>query len=124
MRSTTGRLIVAAALAAAGGLAQAQDFPEGSQPPPAAELKKLLADKVFDVKTSTGPPWRWEFKGNGYFFINIGNFSDTGPWTAEEGRLCTKGARISASCNDVRLAGGGLYLKRDNGQVVQLVPRP
>jgi hypothetical protein len=96
------------------------EFPDGATAVAPEALKGSVADKVFAVKPSKGPTWRWQFNANGYFFINIGNFSDSGKWEAKDSSLCTEGKQIKASCNEVRAKGAELYLKRDNGEVVRL----
>jgi hypothetical protein len=111
-----------AALACLSSTVSAQDFPEPNSAPSAADLKSLVSGQVFTVAVTDGTTWRWQFNGNGYYYINISNgFSDTGEWRVEDGKLCTKGKRIPASCNDVRLSGEKLLLKRDNGEIVHLV---
>ena len=95
---------------------------EGSTAPNAAELKPLIAGKVFSVKTSTST-WRLQINDNGYFFINIGSFSDTGTWTVEDGKWCSKPKKSNASCNEMRLSGGSLFMKRDSGEIVLFSPQ-
>jgi hypothetical protein len=113
---------IAALLTLIATCAAANDFPEGSTAPNATELRQFIAGKVFSVKTSTST-WRLQINGNGYFFINVGGFSDSGSWTTEDGKWCTKPQRSSASCNEMRLSGGVLFMKRDNGEIVQFAPQ-
>lgn len=117
-------LVAASALVLLSAAGYAQDFPEGAKAPNAAELKALMVDKVFDVKTARGA-WRYEVKSNGYFFLNIAanNYSDSGEWRTEDGRFCTKPQKTAASCNEMRVVGSGLFMKRDNGEIVQFTPR-
>ena len=49
--------------------------------------------------------------------------SDKGTWRAEDGRICYEFTTIPSACNDVRLLGNDIYLKRSNGQMTQLLPR-
>lgn len=114
------------ALAISSSAAFAQDsapaFPDDASAPSSADLQQRLAGKVFAVKLASGGSWRLEYKSNGYFFINTSaGFSDTGEWRVEDGKLCSKGRKIFASCNEVRVKGDGLFLKRDSGEVVQFV---
>ncbi len=118
MRQSHCALIFAVAMS---GPAAAQEFPEGSAPLTQESLSTAVAGKVFSVKTAQGPVWRWQFKADGYFFINIGGFSDSGKWTVKESTLCTEGSKINYSCNEVRSTGGELVLRRDNGEIVKLV---
>ncbi|WP_157991504.1 hypothetical protein [Caldimonas tepidiphila] len=121
--------LLLAALAVACTAAAAQTsapagFPEDSAPPAAAELRERLGGKVFNVKLADGASWRLEYKSNGYFFINTSRgFNDSGEWKVEDGRLCNKGRRIGETCHDVRVKGSELYMKRDNGEIVQFVPQ-
>lgn len=102
---------------------KAQSFPDGAASISANELQQKLAGKRFTMNLADGTIWRVEYKTTGAFLFNSGNFSDTGDWNVEEGRLCSKGRKIGASCNDVRAKDGTLYLKRDNGEIVQFVPQ-
>lgn len=101
---------------------EAPAFPDGAAPPNAAELRERLAGKLIKVQLADGSSWRLEYKANGYFFVNTSRgFSDTGEWRTEDGKLCSKGRKINPSCNDVRVVGDALYLKRDSGEIVQFV---
>jgi hypothetical protein len=104
-------------------LAHGQEFPEGSAALSPESLSSAISGKVFSVKTAQGSTWRWQFKTDGYFFINIGSFSDSGKWATKDSALCTEGRQIKYSCNEVRTAGQELLLKRDNGEIVKLVPQ-
>lgn len=110
-------------LAAIASLARAQNFPDESTAPLAQELRQLIGGKVFSVRTKGGSIWRLQINDNGVFYINVGSFNDSGTWTAEDGKWCTKPQRSNASCNEIRLAAGSLFMKRDNGEIVQLAPQ-
>lgn len=113
---------IAAALLLTAFSAVAQAFPEGSLPPTAAELTQRLSGKVISVKLANGGSWRLEYKANGYMFLNAGNgASDSGEWTVEDGKLCSKLRRFGGSCNEMRALGDALYMKRDSGEIVQFV---
>jgi hypothetical protein len=99
-------------------------FPDGAAPLSPQALEAALAGKVFSVKPASGPGWRWQINANGYFFINAGNFSDSGKWSVKDSTLCSEGQKIKANCNEVRLAAGELYLRRDSGEVVKLAVQP
>ena len=124
----SSRLIAALALFTAATVVQAQapatppDFPTDAQPLTAEALQKRLSGKVFSVKTAAGAPWRLQFQGSGYYFINAGNYSDSGKWRTEQSTLCTEPQKRPAACNDMRLAGDALYLKRDSGEIVKFEP--
>jgi hypothetical protein len=102
----------------------AQELPEGSAIPNAADLKKYLDDRVFTVKVPNGSSWRLEFNARGHYFVNVSTgFKGQGNWRTEVGKLCTALRGDKESCNDVRLVAEVLHMKRDNGQVVQLEPK-
>ncbi len=115
------------AFCAAPALAQTAlpiEFPSDSRPLPAAALKDSIAGKVFTVALADGTRWRLEYKANGYFFVNTSTgFNGTGDWRAEDERLCTRLRGNDPSCNEVRGAGGLVYLKRNSGEVIALTPR-
>jgi hypothetical protein len=101
----------------------AQEFPEGSVAPPAAELQAILAGKTFDVKLPTGDNWRFQLDKNGFFYVDTPRGQDSGKWKTEDGKMCTEPRRSNASCNEMRLHGTNLLMKRDNGQIVQFIAR-
>lgn len=104
--------------------AHAQEFPSGAVPLSAVDLQKRMAGKVFDVKIAKGGDWRFELKENGYFFLNTsGGYSDAGEWKAEDGKLCTSPRKGRSACNEMRADGEALFMKRDNGDIVQFVAR-
>lgn len=111
----------AAATATPGG---PTEFPADAQPLSAADLARKVSGKVFNVELQNGIRWRLDYKTNGYLFVNVSNgMATSGPWRAEEGRLCTHMRGGSASCNEVREQGQRLYVKRDNGDVIALNPQ-
>jgi hypothetical protein len=122
MKKIPLHLLAALCAAPAVSLAQALppvEFPTPSQPLTAAALKEAIAGKTFDVDLADGSHWRLEYKPNGYFFVNTGSgFNGTGEWRADEARLCSHLRGNPMSCNEVREAGGVLYLKRDSGEVI------
>jgi hypothetical protein len=119
---------VRAALPTATGAAAASggptEFPADAQPVSAADLARKVSGRVFNVELQNGIRWRLDYKANGYLFVNVSNgMATSGPWRAEEGRLCTHMRGSSASCNEVREQGQRLYVKRDNGDVIALNPQ-
>ena len=117
--------VLAAGAAAAPGVAGAPtEFPGDAQSISAADLARKVSGKVFSVDLQNGMRWRLDYKANGYLFVNVSNgMATSGPWRAEDGRLCTHMRGGSASCNEVREQGQRLYLKRDNGDVIALNPQ-
>ncbi len=97
-------------------------FPEGSTTPAASDIQQRLAGKAFDIKLADGTQWHVQY-GNGgdYDFKSSQGFADHGDWKAEDGKVCSKGSKIPYSCNDVRVKGDELYLRRDNGEIIQFV---
>lgn len=110
----------AIALTLIGVAALAADFPAGSVPLTPDALSNAVAGKVFSVKASKGPVWRWQFTTNGAFAIAIGDFADEGRWSTKGSSLCTEGKKIKFSCNEVRTLTTELYLLRDNGEIIKL----
>jgi hypothetical protein len=100
-----------------------QAFPDGATAPSAQEVQALLADKTFRTTVANGSVWRMQYKANGYIFFNAAaGYSDSGKWRTEDGRLCTEMQRTPASCSDVRVSGGTLYMKRPNGEIIKFEP--
>lgn len=119
------RFITALLLSAATASALAQapaDFPADAKPLTAAALQDRIAGKVFGVKPASGSPWRLQFQSSGYYFIDAGNFRDNGKWRIDDSRLCTTPQTRPAACNEMRLAGDSLYMKRDSGEIVKFEP--
>ena len=107
---------------AAAALAQGAAFPDGATTPSAADIQQRLTGKVFDIKVGDGSMWHVQYgEGGSYDFKSSKGFADHGDWKAEDGKICSKGSKMPYSCNDVRMKGTDLYLKRDNGEVVQFV---
>ena len=98
-------------------------FPSDAVPLSPVALQDALAGKVYTVKLADGTRWRWQFKADGLFYLNVGSFSDSGKWSTKESALCSEGRQIAASCNEVRQLGSDLLLKRDNGTVVTMSPQ-
>ncbi|MGF6638268.1 hypothetical protein OKW38_000155 [Paraburkholderia sp. MM5496-R1] len=48
-------------------------------------------------------------------------FADHGDWKAQDAKVCSKGSKIPYACNEVRIKGDDLYLKRDSGEIVQFI---
>jgi len=111
---------IGASLALASITARSQQFPDGVTSPTAGQIKQYLSDKTFRVQLADGNTWRLEYKSNGYFFVNTSTgFNGSGQWQAEDGRLCGHLKGRDRGCNEVRLQGGLLFLKRDSGEVIQ-----
>lgn len=121
MRSVA--VVLSILLCAAAASAQVTDFPADAKPMEPEALKERLTGKTFHVAPASGAPWRLQFLGTGYYFVNAGNFSDKGTWRVEASRLCTAPSTRPAACNEMRLAGDALHLKRDSGEVVKFEPR-
>ena len=102
----------------------AEDFPAGATALSAAQIKERLDGKVFGVKLANGMTWRLDYNARGHFFVDVSSgFRSKGEWSAEDGKLCAQLAGRERSCNEMRLHQDLLHLKRDNGEIVQLVPR-
>lgn len=113
-----------AMFAAASALAQqAPDFAPDAKPLGADALRERVSGKVFHVVVARGPAWRLQLRDDGWFFLNAGNYADSGKWRIEESNLCWEPQRTKASCNEMRLLGELVHMKRDNGEIVKLEPR-
>lgn len=100
------------------------EFPNEALAPNADSLRERLADKAFDVKPFAGASWRLEYMSNGYAFLNTSNgYSDKGRWRVEDGKLCVEWVKLSSGCNEARVAGDSVLIKRNSGEVVTLVGR-
>ena len=103
-------------------IAQTAAYPEGAELLTQEALRTALAEKVFSISPAKGPTWRWQFNDNGYFFINVGHYSDTGKWSTKESSVCIE-SRKNSGCNEIRRKDNVLYLKRDSGEIVALEPK-
>lgn len=110
-------LLTAAITLSASAMAQTSGFPEGAEPLAPQALREALADKVFSITPAKGPTWRWQFKADGYFFLNVGSFSDSGKWSTKESSVCQDTGK-NIGCNEMRQKDSVLYLQRDSGEIV------
>ena len=115
--SFTALLVVACASTTA----PLTEFPAGIRTPSATEIASLVKGKSFNL-ASGGMRSDYGAAGNDITVYFSGR-SDKDTWRAEDGRICYEFTTIPSACNDVRLLGNDLYLKRSNGQVTQLLPR-
>jgi hypothetical protein len=107
-----------------GAVATSADFPADAQPLSADAVTRKVAGKTFDTQLRDGTRVRLEYKSNGYLFINAaGGYANSGPWRAEDGRICSQMKGAAASCNEVREQGQRLFVRRDNGELIALDPR-
>lgn len=103
-------------------LAHADEFPEGSTTPTSAELKQFLDGKVFTTKYANGVGMRYDFRSNGYIFVNVTTGANlSGKWSVKDGQLCTE-TQGAGQCSDVRMAKNVLVLKRINGEIISFNP--
>jgi hypothetical protein len=124
-RRTMKSHFLAAALMASSAFAQepVAQFPEGAASITAEALTAAMGDKTFVAQPAKGPAWRLQYNANGYFFVNVGNFADSGKWSVKDSTVCTEGRQIRYFCNEFQSKDGVLYMKRENGEVLKLVPR-
>jgi hypothetical protein len=97
----------------------------GAVPISGDALRQALSDRKYSVNLADGSSWKLEYKSNGYFFVNTSTgFNGSGTWKLEDGRLCTSGRDIPASCGFVQQRGDSLFMKRSsNGEIIELRPR-
>lgn len=99
------------------------EFPAGAAPLAAEALQARLAGKVFRVKLADGNSWRLEFKANGYAYVDTSSgYRDSGKWRVEGSTFCDAWQKqAAAGCNEARLAGDTLLVKRrSNGEIIAL----
>lgn len=97
-----------------------KEFPAGARAPSAAELTALLRGKSYHSLASNGSTVRADYSANSdAVTIFSGGRSDNGKWRVEGSQLCLQMTNFPSSCNDVRLVGQEIYLKRANGDVVR-----
>lgn len=110
------------ALAATG--VRSAEFPAEATPLDATQLRERLADKVFDVQLANGTSWRLQHNAGGAVFVNTSNgYNNSGDWRTEDGRLCTSLKGRDPGCSAVRLHEGVVLVKRDDGEILRLIPR-
>jgi hypothetical protein len=101
-----------------------KEFPAEGAIAPAAALKDRFAGKIYLATLADGTRWRIDYKANGYFFVNTSTgFNGAGDWHTDEGKLCSRLRGNPPGCNDVRLLGDVMYLKRDSGEVIAMTPQ-
>ena len=105
-----------------GAIAQTTAYPEGAEALSPEALTAALSEKSFTISPAGGPTWRWQFNANGYYYLHVGSYSDSGKWTSKERSLCLQSPK-NTGCNEMRQKDGTLYFKRDSGEVVSFQPR-
>jgi len=118
----TAVLCAALGLVACASTPALKEFPQGARVPSVAELNTALTGKSFDLGSSGGGRVDYDPDGKSVTAYFSGR-GDKGTWRAQDGVVCFQFAVFTSACNDVRFVGQEVYLKRSNGQVVQLVPR-
>jgi hypothetical protein len=84
-------------------------------------LRERLSGKVFGAKLADGNNWRYDFKADGYFYLNAGGYRDSGKWRTEDGKVCFDMRKTGESCNEMRARGDALQTKRaSSGEVATL----
>jgi hypothetical protein len=117
-------LASASAQAQASAPAAVPDFPPEGKPLSADALRERLAGKVFHVALANGTSWRLQYQSGGFFYINVSTgYADSGKWRTEDSKLCSEPQKTKAACNEVRLVGELIHLKRDSGEIVRFEPR-
>ena len=98
----------------------ARDFPAGARVPTAAELTALLRGKTTTTQSANAGTIRADYAADSNRLkIFARGRADTGTWRADDsGRLCFEFKTFRAACNDVRLVGPDVYIRREGGEVV------
>lgn len=97
------------------------DFPAGVRTPSAADVTGLLKGKSFN-QASGGIRTDYGADRNDITAYIAGR-AEKGTWRAEDGRVCFEFTTLPSVCNELRLLGTDIYVKRSNGQVTQLLAR-
>ena len=119
-----GGAVAAGAATNSGAAVASADFPGDAQPLSAEAVTRRVSGRTFDTQLRDGTRVRLEYKSNGYLFVNAaGGYASSGPWRAEDGRICSQMKGAAASCNEVREQGQRLFVRRDNGEMIALDPR-
>lgn len=98
----------------------ARDFPPGARVPSVAELTTLFRGKTTTTESSTAGTIRADYAAdsNQLKIFSRGR-ADTGIWRADEsGKVCFEFKTFQSTCNDVRMVGQEVYIRRANGEVV------
>jgi len=121
MRLTTAAC--ALGLAVLSAAAWADEFADGAAKPTADEIRQYVEGKAFNIKLASGDSWKLEYKGDGDLnWKTSKGYSGTSRWTHADGTLCDQPRGKVKSCNDVRMVGGVLHLKRESGEIIQYTP--
>lgn len=104
--------------------APAAAWPESAQGLADDALRSKVAGKVFRTAGGTIRPARLQYQANGFVFLDVSTgFRDTGKWRVEGVNLCTDWQKApSSGCNETRVAGDIIYLRRTNGELMSLTP--
>ena len=87
-----------------------------------AELQVRLSGKKYSFQGANGPV-RIQYDANGTFYLMLPNGSTrSGKWSAEEGRVCSEYKGLPKECNEVRLEGDSLQVKRSDAAWTAMVP--
>ncbi len=116
--------------------AAAASAPAAAAAPPAAwpstarslsgdELRQRVSGKVFEIALEPGMSARMDYRDSGYMFVNVhpSGASDSGRWRIDGNQLCSEMRRFPSGCNEMRVVGDKLMLRRTNGQIVMLEGR-
>lgn len=125
IRFTSSLLAVLAVSSALAQTPPATEYPSGAVALSNEAIQTRLNGKLFSAKSADGMAWRFDFKDNGYAYLNTDRgYSDFGPWRIESGQWCTDWKKTGPACSELREKDSQLYFKRaSNGEVLQLLPR-
>ncbi len=93
-------------------------------PPPGAHrlggeaLQARLTGHVLRWNTPSGHRFRLRLERNGFAFIDIDEFSDSGSWRAEPDRACWKWREMGEGCNEFVGGAEGLWIRLAGGALV------
>ncbi|MEZ5607032.1 MAG: DUF995 domain-containing protein [Burkholderiaceae bacterium] len=125
MKVIVSTLLASAAVLAgcASGPPPARDFPPGARVPSVAELTTLFRGKTTTTESSTAGTIRVDYAAdsNQLKILTRGR-ADTGTWRADEnGKVCFEFKTFQSTCNDIRMVGQEVYIRRANGEVTSVM---
>ena len=99
------------------------EFPTDAQAVPPETLRQLFSGKVRKAQPASGAGFRLEYKENGFVFLDTATgFRDTGKWSVEGSHICTDFPKLQKACNEARVQGDTVFVRRNSGEILALTP--
>jgi len=107
-----------ASLACAAAAAQVPSPPADARVLGGEALEAHLAGHVLHWQSPSGHRFRLQVQRNGFAFIDVDEFRDSGSWRAEADRACWKWREMGEGCNEFVVAAGRLWIRLAGGKLV------